>query len=218
MRNYVRFFWAKINYNANPNPPNPVVPEVEYIMGQTQPELDTLVQAALADLKTDPINQDFVVTNKGNLYFLMDKENLSLLLANPGLSAMQLIDQFNTYPSYVYSGPDNTPRDGWTDVDGVKRKPPPSDKPVKVVTFTSKNVLGKQTVQLSLYLELLLGTWETGISILKNDQVTVVTAPKRWLDWLQKLIDDYLAKKVTPTQVYAALALVDFASSPPRLP
>lgn len=197
MRNYVQMFWAKVDYDVDVNPPNPVIPEVIYIMGKSVAELASLVETAIADLQTDPRTQNFRTTNKGPLYFLMDKTNLAILLASAGNAAMQAIDLFNTYPSYVYSGPNNTPRDGWTDNDGIKRKPPPSDRPAS----TKKAKAGTQDMSLLSYLIRLHDTWLTG---------TNGTIPPRWIEWLELLIVHY--SRYTPTQIYGFLNRVVFSS------
>jgi hypothetical protein len=128
LRNYCQQFWAKVDYDVDVNPPNPPVHETFYIMDGDDLSLAGEVNQFIASLTTDPRVINVQTTFKGSLYFLMDKTNLNLMLKPIGDSAMQLIDQFGTYPSYIYSGPNDNPRDGWTDDDGVERKAPPSDQ------------------------------------------------------------------------------------------
>jgi hypothetical protein len=128
MRNYCQQFWAKVDYDVDVNPPNPPVHETFYIMDGDELSLAEEVNQFIASITTDPRVINVATTFKGSLYFLMDKTNLNLMLKPIGNSAMQLIDQFGTYPSYIYSGPNNNPRDGWIDDDGVQRKAPPSDQ------------------------------------------------------------------------------------------
>jgi len=78
--------------------------------------------------------------------------------------------------------------------------------------FTSKTGTGPglrtSNITLASYLALLLNTWLAGIT----------PAPKRWIDWLTQLEALYLARKLTATQVYALLALIDFSAATPPLP
>jgi hypothetical protein len=87
----------------------------------------------------------------------------------------------------------------------------------KVVKFTGKNVLGKQTMDLQTYLYYLYQDWLNGIISLVDDVVITTFAPQRWLEWLTLLRQKVLDGKLTPTQVYAALALVDFSTKPPTI-
>lgn len=128
MRNYVIQFWAKFDYDVDVNPPNPVVHEVTYDTAGSQDELIQQAQQIQAQITADPRVLNFVTTFKGPLYFLLDKANLNLMLSGIGFDAAQIIDLFGVYPPYVYSGPNDNPRDGWTDDDGVKRAAPPTDK------------------------------------------------------------------------------------------
>lgn len=140
MRNYVQFFWAKITYDVDVNPPNPVITLKTFCMDVSQVALDTFVQETIAGLETDARVQNVRTQNNGPLYFLMDKTNLALMLASAGNTAMQLIDQ-GTYPSFVYNPSDPkkpTPRKGWTDIDGVKRPPPPSERGTGQVQIVGK--------------------------------------------------------------------------------
>jgi hypothetical protein len=88
-------------------------------------------------------------------------------------------------------------------------------KPKKVVNFTGKNVLGKQSMDLQTYLFYLENSWRNGIVSLVDDVVITTFAPQRWLEWIVALRQKVIDTKITPTQVYAALALVDFSGKPP---
>jgi hypothetical protein len=119
MRNYQQFFFTVTHW----------------IDGGMNPRDTYLIQESLedcaegiADLEASLRDNGFTVTGSeilGFRYFCFDKTNMSQVLApnaanywlNPTLPP-----QFNGL---------GTPRDGWTDDDGIERKPPPSDKPSK---------------------------------------------------------------------------------------
>ena len=128
MRNYVQQFWAKFDYDVDVNPPNPMVHKTTYDTAGSQEVLVEQAAAIQAQITANPQVQNFVTTFKGPFYFLMDKANLNLMLSGVGFAAAQTFDHFGFWPSYVYSGPNDNPRNGWTDDDGVKRDAPPSDK------------------------------------------------------------------------------------------
>jgi len=83
------------------------------------------------------------------------------------------------------------------------------------VKFTSKNVLGKQSMDLQTYLFYLENSWRNGILSIVQGVVITTFAPQRWLEWIVALRQKVIDGKITPTQVYAALALVDFSGKPP---
>jgi hypothetical protein len=64
---------------------------------------------------------------------------------------------------------------------------------------------GTQTMSLLTYLKQLLFTWQLDIS-----PTGAPSAPQRWQEWLQTLIDHY--DRYTPTQIYAFLNRVDFSA------
>jgi hypothetical protein len=153
---------------------------------------------------TDPRIINIQTTLKGSLYFLMDKTNLNLMLKPIGNSAMQLIDQFGSYPSFIYSGPNDNPRAGWTDDDGVKRAAPPTDKP----SAAPKG--GKAPKQLMLsVLTTLANYYVQLLNLLARassdaNKALLTKAVKTVLDLIRQLS----AKQITENQAVAGLTKV----------
>ena len=84
----------------------------------------------------------------------------------------------------------------------------PATKPV-----SQKSKGGTISMSLLTYLKLLLRTWST-----PGLPPPAVTAPQRWNQWLARLIDDYVAGKLTVTQVYALLNGVVFSAKVSKIP
>jgi len=76
---------------------------------------------------------------------------------------------------------------------------------------------GTFNISLANYLNLLIATWAGGMR-LKSGQFLVAPAPQIWQEWLIKLLDLYDRGRLSPTQVYGFLALVDWTEGPPKLP
>ena len=165
-------------------------PRETYLIQQTLAD----ISAGIADLEQSLRDNGFTVTGSSYLgfrYFCLDKVNINQLLS----ANAQTFWQNPTLPPQ-FTG-EGTPRNGWEDSNGVKRRPPPSDKPSK----TSAKA-GTQGMTLLTYLKQLLFTWQhpelTGLEVV----------PQRWLEWLQLLIDHYA--RYSPTEIYAFLGRIDF--------
>ena len=190
MRNYVQIFFMKMDFDDQ---------FMSHFTTYTlEPSLDDIIleiQAETEDLTANGY-QNIVPTILGTRYFTLDKANLARIL---GLNA----ELFWILPGVFgqFAG-DGTPRDGWTDIDGIKRAPPPSDKPSK----TAKKP-GEGTMSLLTYLKLLLDNWQSGSGAAAGIGPSV---PKRWIDWLELLISHY--SRYTPVEIYAFLARVDFSA------
>ncbi len=196
MRNYIQQFYARIDWDVDINPPNPVIPEHDFLMNGTDAELQQSIDLFIADLTPNPVNENIRVTERGPIYWLLDKANLDLILQYAAFDSLAS----DPRPVWLYQG-SKTPRSGWTDEAGVDRKPPPSEKTGAKPTEKVENV---QLDALS-YLELLLATWELGITS-QGRRLGGVLVPARWIDTLIKAIADLKAKKITPAQALAIIA------------
>ena len=130
MRNYVQIFAGTVSYN--------------FIVGPVPPDfISSSIQGSLIELDSDleaiaaQISNPFEVTgiDKRPCYVLLDKYNLlaqlrpyfSSFLNNPANGGLAW---FDTQIGLIFNGPANTPRKrGFTDAEGKKRKPPPSERP-----------------------------------------------------------------------------------------
>jgi len=161
-----------------------------YIVEKSPADVDLEIQLEAAAL----INNGFVNPvgqQLGPRYYTLDKANVLNLLANINAATLW------NFPIPAQFQGDGTPRDGWTDLDGNKRAPPPSDKPSK-----TRAKAGVQEMTLLTYLKQLLFTWQ-------HPELTgLATVPQRWLEWLQLLIHHYA--RYSPTEIYAFLNRVDF--------
>ena len=104
--------------NAGP-PPNHFTTYV--VEGSAEEVLDEL--AIFAASLIDNGFQNPVGTPLGPRYYLLDKTNFISMLGQIGAPTLW---QFPIPSQFQATG---TPRDGWTDEAGVKRKPPPSEDP-----------------------------------------------------------------------------------------
>jgi hypothetical protein len=202
MRNYITVFVSQ--WNA------PSVGKSGHAIGPTQGDANG--RGAIFANNNAPGDPSNSVVDLGKYYACLDRSAIIGYITGGPVTNDSIDEQFFTNMSSLSAAeglkPGESPihsRD-WPTSDGAKFK--------SQVTFTKKNVLGKQTLSLGVYLEFLLATWSSGITQFDG---TVVTAPKRWLDWLAQLITLYESGKFTPTQVYAFLNLVDFSSSTPPL-
>jgi hypothetical protein len=189
VRNYQKFFFSVTNWiDGGMNP------RETYLIQQSMAD----IAAGIADLEQSLRNNGFTVTGSSYLgfrYFCYDKTNINQILAPNAQSYWQAP---SLPPQFQGIG---TPRNGWQDVNGIDRKPPPSDKPSR-----KSSKAGTQSMSLLTYLGLLVDSWQRD------------SEPKRWIDWLTTLTLLYQKGTVSPTQVYGFLAKVDFSSLPPKLP
>jgi len=199
----VQQFWAKIDYDVDINPPNPPVHEVNYLMAGGEDELAALVEQTIADLTTNPQVINVAPTLKGPLYWLLDKTNLDLILLFAGNQAMQLIDQFGSYPNYVYSGPNDNPRSGWTDDDGVKREPTPSDKKTSVKQ-TKIAAIPVGFVDFATFIAMVYAT------LLQQIQAGGPTgqAASIWAPQVKRIMDRFLNGKITAREAKRELVAI----------
>jgi hypothetical protein len=186
VRNYTEFFWARVDWDQDINPPNPPFHLTDYLMNSTKDDLSANIAQFVAALKQDPTNKNISASVQGPIYWLMDKSNLELIFSYAQAATLTLVAA-GTPPSWIYTG-DKTPRAGWTDNEGVKRKPPPSEQK----TVTGKTKPGSANITLELYLTLL---YQTYLSF-----KMFPTAIK-----VKNILNDLLAGKISREQ---ALALV----------
>jgi hypothetical protein len=123
MRNYVKYFWAAVDWDVE-NPPNPPFHRQQGVWAPTQEELDSNVAEFISFLPNPP-NDNFAVTNKGPIYWLLDHANLDNILnfAFPQTTS-NILSGFNPGPWVTLESPRST---GFTDVEGTKIDPPPSE-------------------------------------------------------------------------------------------
>jgi hypothetical protein len=128
MRNYAQFFVACVFYDLIGQPP-----PANYAAGFIQPtqlQLDADVQEFLDYLPT--IGYEPRDVQKDSKYLLMDKNNLvgaiyAGVVGSLNNTANEGLKWFETQTGLWYNGPNDNPRGGWTDEDGTKREPPPSE-------------------------------------------------------------------------------------------
>jgi hypothetical protein len=136
----------------------------------------------------------------GPRYYVLDKANFLNVLGNMNVASLW------NFPIPAQFKDPGTPRDGWTDDNGIKRAPPPSEKP------KPKGKGGQLNVSLRTYLILLLETWQ-GVFTGPGGKLIPGTGgvPQRWLEWLTQLISHF--DRYSPTQIYGFLARVNFADA-----
>ena len=120
MRNYIQLFTATILYNNVGQPP----PDFKYEVCELNLEaLDE--EILLVSSQFTPPQEFRGISGKGSHYVLLDKYNLNQALRY--VNQILPFNQTNQLGILWEGDPDTTPRDGWKDAAGVKRKPPPSE-------------------------------------------------------------------------------------------
>lgn len=148
MRNYVQMFFGRTDFEdgaANKFHETSIEQSWEDIDLELQLEAAQLASAGFVNINGYRL---------GTRYFLLDKVNIVNILA-----AATADYWWNNPYAQQWQGPESTPRiKGWTDSDGIKRKPPPSeDKQIQIVGKTGKSgqiVLATDPLQ---YLQTVLG-------------------------------------------------------------
>jgi hypothetical protein len=189
VRNYVEIFFGLVNYQADPNPPNPPLPLVLYFQAPDQEDLNAQIADFIASL-TGIYSYVSQVNPLGSRYFLLDKANASLHIAATNA-------QFWWENPLALQSVESPRGKAWTDNDGNVRRPPPSEGGTgkKDRTKTASNV----RISALSYLELLLGTWELGTTS-QGRRLGGVLVPARWIDQLIAIIGKLKAGKITSDQ------------------
>jgi len=130
MRNYLQTFWARTEWDFDFNPPDPPLHRQQYLFAPTNDDLQEQIRLFFEGLAADPQNKNMTIVRQGPVYWLMDKTNLFYAL---DMSHVALKDEGFTENMILFkTDPDfESPRDGWKDVSGVKREPPPSENVAK---------------------------------------------------------------------------------------
>lgn len=133
MRNYVALNFCRINYNHSA-PTDPADASV-WITGTSVEDLANQIAFTVGQMSIVLVD----VEDLGIWYFPLDKTNISRMwnFAVMGFALNGPIFQSDPVKEDAksFQPVENTPRKGWTDVDGTKREPPPSDgKPKKPPT------------------------------------------------------------------------------------
>jgi hypothetical protein len=191
VRNYIQTFYARVEWDFDPTPPDPPTHRQLYVNAPSDLELTQQIALFIEGLQSDPDNKNITVPIRGPVYWLMDKYNLFFALDKSGIE-LKLLGF--TIPWLMFPGENNepNPREGWKDAAGVERKPTPSDKGAGFTSLSAHNV------QVSFI---------TGIGILIQ-QLTALgftALAKQLSDLAGKII---LGEPVDPAKWEALLALV----------
>lgn len=127
MRNYIQAFFGSVDWlDGGMNP------GTSYLVDETVAN----IALGITELSQSLTNNGFTVTGSAQLgprYYLCDKASVLNMLVNIGAGALW------NFPIPAQFQDPGTPRNGYTDVDGNVRRPPPSDKPSR--TRQTANVL-----------------------------------------------------------------------------
>jgi hypothetical protein len=178
LRNYIFTVGIQYHYDANGNSGD------LFAMGSNNVDLKTEIDQTNASIITafDPTPVTFTYPNEAvTVYWTLDKQNfMRFLRFQTGIDAIRVDALVNNPPLWAsLRAPAKTPRKtGWTDRDGVKRKPPPSEDGKEsdfsgaeglvealngllrlAADFTAMKEVRKSEIVLYAYNQVIKGTW-----------------------------------------------------------
>jgi hypothetical protein len=198
MRNYVAFFFTKWVETF----PQPDL-VFGYGMGADQAMADGRAQTLATFHEQGTPGATWKLISLGKIYCCLEK--FSLLGYFTGGQLQQDGDtlafvNFQAFNAAIGLGDGNSPKHS-------SDFPTSDGKAFKAGVSGSGKGGGTLAITLAAYLALLFNTWISG----------AVAVPARWIDWLGQLEAAYLAGKLTPSQVYGFLSLVDFSAATPKI-